>query len=234
MSAPAHARPAAQTVGVITGLLTEAGLLPANGPGIYVSAGIASNAYGGAVQLASAGAGGLISFGIAGGLDPRLAPGTLVLACAVVAPDGTRYECNERWRRLVADEARGRIQCADGIIAGRDTPVLGADDKAQLYIETGAAAVDMESHGTARAADEANIPFLAVRAIADPARRSVPDFALRGVDDRGRTRAMPVLAAALTRPWTWATLMGLARDHAAAMATLRKAGKLGSLFALPG
>lgn len=233
MSAPAPAKPAAQTVGVVTGLLTEAESLPAEGPRIYVSAGNALNAYGGAVRLAGAGAAGLISFGIAGGLDPRLKPGTLVLACAVVAPDGARYECDERWRRRVADEVRGLIPFAEGLVAGRDTPLLGADAKAQIYIETGAAAVDMESHGVARAAHEAKIPFLAVRAIADPARRSVPDYALRGVDDRGRTRAVPVLAAALVRPWTWAALMNLARDHAAAMAALRKAGKLGSLFAVP-
>lgn len=226
-------RPAAQTVGVVTGLLSEAGCLPSGGPKIYVSAGVAVNAHGGAIRLISDGAAALISFGIAGGLDPKLKPGTLVLARAVTAPEGARYECDEGWRKQVAAEARGDIALADGIIAGRDAPVLGVEEKAQLYIETGAAAADMESHAVAAAAAEAKIPFLAVRAIADPARRRVPAFALTGVDAQGRTRAMPVLMQALIRPWEWTALIALARDHAAAMAALRRAGRLRSLFVLP-
>lgn len=219
--------------GVVTGLLSEAQVLPARESRIYVAAGRASNAYGGAIRLVRDGAAGLLSFGIAGGLDPKLKPGTLVIAGGVVAPDGTNYPCDEIWRRRLADEARGALTVCEGWIAGRDAPLLGVDDKAQVYIETGAAAADMESHGVARVALEAKIPFLAVRAIADPARRRIPAFALKGVDERGRTRAMPVLMRALTRPWGWPALIALARDHAAAMAALRQAGKLGGLFALP-
>jgi adenosylhomocysteine nucleosidase len=224
-------RAAAQTVGVVTGLLVEAHCLSdsSSNPPVYVSAGNAVNAYGGALQLIADGARALLSFGIAGGLDPKLPPGTLVLARAVIGPHGTRFDCDPNWRGMVCSDARGRIEFTDGSIAGRDSPVLGQAGKAKLFRESGAIAVDMESHAVARAAKEKNVPFLALRAIADPARRDVPDWVMIGVDSAGRTRIAPVLAKLLFRPWEIPRLLELAKDQKAALRALRRVADLAAL-----
>ena len=224
-------RAAAQTVGVVTGLLVEADCLSGSSanPRIYVSAGNAVNAYGGAVQLIADGAKALLSFGIAGGLDPNLPPGTLVLARAVIGPRGTRYDCDPNWRGMVCSDARGHIDFTDGAIAGSDSPILGQAGKAKLFRGSGAVAVDMESHAVARAAKEKNVPFLALRAIADPAGRDVPEWIMIGVDSGGRTRIAPVLAKLLFRPWEIPRLLELAKDQKTALSALRRVADLAAL-----
>lgn len=228
-------KPGFRSVGVVTGLLAEADCLPKGAgnakPHVYVSAGNALNAFGGAVRLISDGATALLSFGVAGGLDPKLAPGTIVIAEGVLAPDGCRFACDPDWRGRVIAEVRGRFAVAGGVIAGRDGPADTIEAKSALFKSTGAAAVDMESHAVARAAAEAKIPFLAVRAIADPAQRRIPRWALGAIDESGRTRALPVLAKVLVRPWEWPALLTLAGDHRAAMGALSRVARLAAVLA---
>lgn len=224
-------------VGVVTGLVAEARCLErcSNGaiPIVFCSGGSAARAREGARRLAADGAGGLLSFGMAGGLDPKLAPGALVLAARVVAPDGTRFDTSREWRERLRVEVSGGCELATGDVAGRDGPVHSPAEKRALYETTGAAAVDMESHAVAAVAREAGLPFLVVRAIADPAQRSVPSWALSGLAADGRTRPLAVLARLALRPWEAPGLLALARDSAAAMASLRRVADFSALFAAP-
>jgi len=112
---------------------------------------------------------------------------------------------------------------------GADEIIDNAMKKAALFANHGAAAVDMESHGAARAAAHAGAPFLAIRAIADPADRALPAAALKAVAPDGSTRVLTTLGAAMRDPRQFPDLMKLGRDSAAATKTLRRS--LGQLFA---
>lgn len=225
-------------VGVVTGLMAEARSLEGadNGvtPIVYCAGSSAARAREGAKRLAVSGIGGLLSFGVAGGLDAKLEPGTLVLAQDVVAPDGTRYETSRSWREQVLAEAFGACAFETGAIAGVEAPVLTAASKKSMFAATGAVAADMESLAVAEAAREARLPFLAVRAIADPADRDVPGWALSGVRPDGRTRPFKVMARFLIRPWELPALIALARDAEAAFDALRRVADLRALLAAPG
>ena len=63
---------------------------------------------------------------------------------------------------------------AEHVINGATRIVATQADKARAWIDTGALAVDLESAVVARAAAAAGIPFLVLRAIADPATRHLP------------------------------------------------------------
>src|SRR5690606_21100304 len=52
----------------------------------------------------AAGAGALVSFGLAGGLAPDAEPGRLMLPHAVLVADGQRFSVDERWRTRIADD----------------------------------------------------------------------------------------------------------------------------------
>jgi len=65
--------------------------------------------------------------------------------------------------------------------------------KAGLFHTTGAIAVDLESHLVAQAAARAGRPFLILRAIADPASRSLPPAAVNGLDSDGNPALGPHL-----------------------------------------
>ena len=52
----------------------------------------------GARRLCQAGAQGLLSWGMAGGLDPALRPGTLLLPVAVLTTEGSEFATTPQWR----------------------------------------------------------------------------------------------------------------------------------------
>lgn len=222
----------ATRVGVITGLIKEANCLRArrgSAPALVFAAGgqpaLAAHA---AEKMLDEGASGLVSFGIAGGLDPSLGPGVLIVAERVLDGDGRDFTCDPVWvdRLLLADGAHD-----SGPILGSDRPVLSPEDKRRLHRRTGALAVDMESHAVAEVADRAGVPFVAVRAIGDPASRAIPRAALAGLGPDGRTRALPVLAALMRRPGDFGAIWRLAQDTNKGLAALRKIGpQIGTLL----
>ena len=189
-------------------------------PMIAVTGGDPLRAETAAREFATAGAAGLISFGIAGGLDPALEPGDLILAEGVRLPDEDVISTQASWRTAFAAAAAGT---ADGMIYGSDLAVSRTDDKARLFTDYGVRAVDMESHGVARAAREAGSPFLIVRAIADPADRTIPPAALAGLGPDGEQRPFAVMQAILRNPAQVPALIQLARDAKTAMRRLAAA-----------
>ena len=176
---------------------------------------------------------GLVSFGIAGGLRPDLASGTVVVADSVIAPDGRALETAEAWRRgLVA--ACGSAGMVIAAVAGSERIVGEVAEKRALAVATGAAAVDMESHAVAAAAVEAGVPVLVVRAVADTAARRLPEWVAACVAADGSRRWGGIAAAVFRNPGDLGAMMALAADSARALAALRGvAGRAGPLFGLP-
>lgn len=222
-------------IGVVTGLRAEAAIVRrATGAddrvAIAVAAASGERAHALALEMLDAGAGALISFGMAGGLDPAFSPGMLVLADAVVAPGGDVVPTDAALRSALKAASPMAAAAEGGTIAGSDSAVVTAAGKARLHAATGAVAVDMESHGVARAARSRGAAFAVLRAIADPAGRALPGPALAGMGPEGETRILAVLGAAAQQPRTLPGLLALARDSRRAMAALRRATAGGNLF----
>lgn len=221
-------------LGVVTGLASEAACFPPGGSARLACSGARpARATVVAEQLLAQGCGALVSFGVAGALDPALKPGNLLVAEAVVLPGGGRVETEPRWRkRLVALLARGGLAPVPGTLVGSEFPLLRAVDKASLRASTGAVAVDMESHAVARVAAAHGRPFLALRAIADPAARAVPAWTMGLVSEEGRVEPLKAAFEAMCRPWDIPTLILLGMESNLAHQSLAKAvtltgGRLG-------
>lgn len=213
--------------GFVVGLAVEAELLaqhaPHAGARIACAAACAERAWAGARRLLSEGAGALVSFGIAGGLDPSLTPGDLVIAERVVSPNGhaiaVDLDLRARWQG--AAEA-AELRAVGGGLLGTARPLASVADKRACHRSSGAAAVDMESHAVAGIAAEASVPFVAVRAIADPAGRPLPRVAAGSIGPDGRPRIGHVVLGVCLRPWEVPALLRLRRDTDAALASLRR------------
>ncbi|MGE0094811.1 MAG: hypothetical protein AB7M05_19195 [Alphaproteobacteria bacterium] len=211
-------------LGVLCGLVAEGDILrhaaPAQAqPLVAITAVRPDNTRACAKRLVAQGATGIVSFGLAGALDPHLAPGMLLLPARVIGPDRTVYETDTGWRRRL--EAMVGAESCNALL-GSDSVVATAGDKAQLFRETGAVAVDMESHVAAAVAMAAKLPFLVVRAVADPATRAIPRAAMAGLDAEGRTLVLPVILALTKRPRELPGLLRLAADSRAGFETLRR------------
>ena len=77
----------AQIIGFITGLTAEARIAARCGGLLRAGGGTPAGAERAARQLVAEGAGALVSFGLAGGLDPALRPGALVVPARITLPD---------------------------------------------------------------------------------------------------------------------------------------------------
>jgi adenosylhomocysteine nucleosidase len=215
---------------VITGLIAEAHSLvgfPAHErPSIFCSDVSSVRALEGARAMISEGCAGLLSYGMAGGLDPGLDPGAVVVPDAVIAPGGERFEADKAWRERLRATLGQTIEVSAAPLLGSDTLVASPEAKKNLNRDTDAVAVDMESHAVARAARDGGVPFLALRVIADPAARAVPEWIVRGVDVGGSPRPGRLLAGLLLRPWDVGTVIGLAGDSRKALKRLSRVALL--------
>ena len=160
---------------IVTGLKQEARI--AAGPGLTV---ICSSSN--PVQLREmmmsfdpASISGIVSFGVAGGLSPKLRSGDIVIASEIVAAKG-RWVAAEGLSQALYGLPEGEHRIMRGVLVGVEEVVLGRKAKAALRSATGADAVDMESHIAARYAEQYGLPFAALRVISDPAHRALPEI----------------------------------------------------------
>ena len=211
---------------VVCGLSAEAKI--AAGPGIMVIAGGGDGA-----RLAETLAAlpsnttHLVSFGIAGGLDPALRPGDVRIAQAVTA-DGQTFAADPDWS--------GRLAAALGVpaapFAGSDTVVAEVAKKTGLRAATGAALVDMESHIVARVARQRGIAWAGVRAVTDPAARALPHAAAVGMKPDGSVDLPAILRSLGKNPGQLPGLIRAGGDARAAFAALLRCRQtLGGGFA---
>ena len=228
MNRSTPAGPAASVL-IVSGLKREAAILA--GPGRLAICGDASTLRAKLAELTCQPIILVISWGVCGGLDPRLRPGDLILGAEVVSAEG-RINTDEAVtsslaQRLIDAGARVAVER----VAGVSSPVSTARAKAELRLATGAAAVDMESLIAGRFALERRAPFAILRAVADPADRDLPPLVLSAVDSDGRIKAAAVLGDLVRSPGQFTGLVAAARDGRAAFRALSRCrGLLPGLF----
>lgn len=206
---------------IVTGLVQEAKI--AAGPGMTV---ICSSSD--PVQLRALLAGfdaatvrGVISFGVAGGLDPDLKSGAVVVASDVVAGNNRWVASEALSDELIAGAGVGRQKVFRGGLVGVEKVVTGQAGKAALRSEFGAAAVDMESHIAAEFAAKAGLPFAALRVVSDPASRALPEIATTAIKPNGDIDMRKVLRGIARNPLVIRALVSTGRDFNRALRSLR-------------
>jgi hopanoid-associated phosphorylase len=164
---------------------------------------------------------GVISFGVAGGLDPSLRSGDVVVATEVMAGDARWLAGLSLNDDLISGIELGSRRVVRGGLAGVEEVVVARARKAALRSHTGAAAVDMESHIAAAYATEAGLPFAAVRVISDPADRSLPALAQRAIKPNGDIDLRSILRGVVRNPRTLSALVSMGIDFNRALRSLR-------------
>ncbi|MBA3832012.1 MAG: hypothetical protein H0X34_08980 [Chthoniobacterales bacterium] len=152
----------------------------------------------------------LISSGFAGGVDPSLGVGDLLLANNFSNPES--------------------LARADGILVARIARLVTAPriieseaDRRKVARATGAVAVDMETEWVAEACAAKNVPMLSLRAISDTAAAPFPappsvlfDLARQRIDARKLSGYLLKNPAAVVRLLRFARQIRLARANLAA------------------
>ncbi len=167
----------------------------------------------------------LVATGTAGGLHPALRPGDLIVADRVyaqhrngaslvgeTAPESSRWPPSQAGPKIL----RGAVVTCGVVI---ETPA----QKADLYRQTGALAVDMESAAVVRAAARRGVSWLILRAVCDTATESLSREILDTIDMQGRVDVFQLARVLLHRPALGPALLHLNAEFRLALAALKKA-----------
>jgi nucleoside phosphorylase len=204
------------TLGIVCGLKSEADALGL--AGVAVSGARADVAEAAAARLADQGVEALLSIGLAGALDPSLAPAKLLVPTLIVCGQ-------ERFETSAALAARLGFVRDTSALVGSNHVVASPAAKAQLFRATGAAAVDMESHRVTRVALARGLSFLVIRVIADAADRAIPSAAAGAVREDGSVDVAGTMRRLAMRPWQLPAILALGRDSATAHKRLKEIGE---------
>lgn len=210
------------TVLAVTGLNREAGIVA--GPGVITLASggdIAS--LGRRIEAAlTPDIDAIVSIGIAGALEPSLKVGDAVIAARISLPHQGKgvLLCHEAWSARLADALP---QAHRGVIVGSSRMVVDAAGKAELYRQTDALCVDMESHIVAEVAAAHGLPFAALRFISDGADRALPKAAQAGMKPDGGMDILAVLRSLAADPRQLPALIRTGREAEAAFTALATA-----------
>lgn len=219
-----------KVVGVVCALASEARhLRPSDALRVALSGMGGTAATQSARSLVEAGAQALVSWGMAGGLDPAFAPGTIFLPSEVVSPDGTAVIATDQsWReRLGARLTPGNRPVLQGRLLTSPKAVGTQADKAALLRQTGAAAVDMESLAIAEVARSRQLPFLAIRVIVDGAADTLPHAVTAAADSEGHLQVWRLLGALARTPGELPALIRLGGRYRLANRSLAAVARVG-------
>ncbi len=214
-------------LGVVTGLRREARCLatfpvPLR-PETRCAGANAGHARNAALDLLAEGCDALLSFGIAGGLDPLLGLGTTIVADAVVTQTGQKFKTTDWWREKLLRTLNELPPVGSATIAGSDWPITTEVERLALREVSGAVAVDMESHAVAEVASDAEVPFLALRVVADTFTDFVPKWVNDCVSDDGGIKPLVLTTGIIFHPGDIVALFRLAQTSRAALNQLHRA-----------
>ncbi|MBU6298964.1 MAG: phosphorylase [Alphaproteobacteria bacterium] len=171
---------------------------------------------------AADGATAIVSFGIAGALAPLLRTGDAVIGTHVVAGN-EHYTCDAAWSQILRSKL---AYSRPAIIAGVDEVVSHIGAKRALFRDSGAHAVDMESHIAARFAKQHSLPFVVLRIISDGYQRTLPPAALEPLKPNGKPRLLAVLKSVAGDPEQIPELIQTGQEAGKAFRALLRCSRL--------
>jgi adenosylhomocysteine nucleosidase len=186
-------------------------LVVQSGPGAARAAVAAERAVDAGVTL-------LVSWGLAGGLDAKLVPGTVVVPRRVLQRDAEPLAVDAVWHMrlaVLADEFR----LEQGDLLTAPAALESAEAKRAAAAATRAVAVDMESAAIAAVAARAGVPFVVLRVVIDGVADALPRGAEQWIDERGVRRLAPTLRAVVNLR-QWRPLLTLAKRFRTASGVL--------------
>ncbi|MDP2902445.1 MAG: phosphorylase [Methylovulum sp.] len=190
----------------------------------YSGAG-AKNATAAAELLINKGATQLISWGCAAALDASLKPGDLALADNLIDVDDTEIAINSNWHEYANNLLAPYIKIHTGSLTQSANIISSSKEKLHLQIITEAIALDMESIAVAKAATKKNLPFLAIRAIVDPADMDMPRAVSYAANAEGDIILSRLLLFIALHPAELPGLIRLGLYFNAAKSTLKRVAK---------
>jgi nucleoside phosphorylase len=164
-------------------------------------------------------------------LSPELKAGDLTLATRLIDIHQIEITISSTWHEFVKNLLSKSLVVHMGTLLESAEIVALSSDKKQLYTATNAIVLDMESVAIAKVAEQNKLPFLAIRAIADPVTMDLPKAVTHFMDNESKINLPRLLKYLLFHPAELPELIKLGLHFYAAKKTLKHvATQLNSLI----
>jgi adenosylhomocysteine nucleosidase len=225
-------------LGIVAALQTEArslGSLPLTASGLvqlststllYIAGMGAKQAQVAAEVLMAENVSALLSWGCAGALHSKLSPGNLIVPKMVIYPEKGVFSADKDWHNRLLIRLADQLETFTEPLVQSTSTLRSREEKLDFFEQNQAIAVDMESASVAKAAVEADLPFMAIRAIVDPFEQYIPPSVFKAISQRGRLQPFHLLANLARRPADFLILNQLRRNFNAARNTLTTVASL--------
>lgn len=169
---------------------------------------------------------GILLIGVAGGVDPELETGDLLLADRYALQDGASRGAG---RAITPDD--GMFKSAEQAALNLSVPLFNGaaltvdhlvaeiEERVELRERYQASSVNMEDYRVAEAAQKAGVPFLSVRVVLDTANQRLPDY-LPGL----AKSPYKVITNVLMMPWRIPAMLRLKKQLQLCQAVLTNFG----------
>lgn len=161
----------------------------------------------------------VISFGVAGGLNPAYNEGDIVLATKSLYHDQV-IEADETLRMFLREQAEGipEITIKEGVYVSDDHWLgLESGESQALFETTQADITDNESFFAAEFAQHNHLPFAGIRTISDGPDVTLPPAALLPLDSDGSPDLWAVLGSVVMQPSQLSDLWALSERYTNAL-----------------
>ena len=168
----------------------------------------------------------LISWGVAGALDPQLTVGDLIVTSAVINDRSESFKFDSDDLKSLVETFRSLDPKVGGLLYSAEKPVPLAIEKQELREKFRAESVDMESAAIAKVACDAKINFIAVRCIVDRSVYDLPVAATSSFKNNGEVNVFQLIKELTQNPLQLFSLMRLGLNYYSALRQLKKAAAL--------
>ena len=169
---------------------------------------------------------GVLLIGVAGGVDPTLETGDLVLADRYALQDGAAQGAGQAITpddQMFKSAEQAAINLSVPMFNGGaltvDHLVSEVEEREAIREQYQASSVNMEDYRVAEAAQNAGVPFISVRVVLDTANQKLPDY-LPGL----AKSPYKVLTNVLLMPWRIPTMLRLKKQLQLCQAVLTNFG----------
>lgn len=176
-----------------------------------------------AQRLIDAGAGALVSWGVAAAVDKILRPGDLILPQTVLSIAGDRFPVHRAWHTALRCALSPGLDFHTGTLVETREILTDERRKLELSLSHKALAADMETASIAHIALRYGVAFSVVRAVSDTVSMTIPQPLVNAVDPAGRIDPRTVLNDIVLRPRDWYRITRLGWGMRSACTTLKTA-----------
>lgn len=175
----------------------------------------------------------VVSFGVAGALDPRLTFGDVVVSSSVTTDTGEKFATDSHLSmRISTILTNGGLKVYSGPMYSTTVEQDDASGKLAIFGSSGAISVDMESNGAAEFASKYGLPLVVLRTISDPQTFTLPSVVKRAINPDGTLNISEVIGGLLAHPSEISALVTTAEGSERAFHSLRVCRMLVNLGSL--